>query len=770
MIRRWLQASLGVHRQQPMAGLPFDYGEHYRFQKPLEQNGGPNTIVLEVSGRGGFPPPDSLQFRYQQCKRVPTEDDPFEAKSWSPLIYANCSQFTIRNLDPVGGVAGRGSLYVQVRVWKEKQWRNWSGVARIQKWTVGAPDVAAPSVAVPAPVPTMLTPAPIIVASSLPASTADASSSGDAPPPEPVPLEEQSSGSSAKGKKTVTSAPSLVRVASAKEEVVISKLQELKKQAKESSGELEEEVHGWKIKCSYDSVKVKHRVAITAANGWPNFLWERGGPGTTSCEVPVELRGIQNEAALKRAMGLLADDGSGKRSKQDVDDEVQATKRQKIEQQQQDAPAAYGGVGDKAEQQSEVFSPTVYRSTSQPAAPESLPAATLPAAPAPGLPPQHVALPKPRQPTKHSAGENYIKVRIELEPDVPVLGSYEFEVEYKQDGDHATSNKHKNNLSPVFSANALTDGQKYRFRVRVLKGEMQGPFSSWSHALLCKKGRDPIETGLKRKMWADFYTAPGEHEDETGSRLDQPCLGCSARGRRVTMLSPLLTNVDASHVIAESLGGPKGDQVEASWNFMPLCADCNRNQQGVKNLIDWLLEEGQKSKPANLLPLYEVLIRLRRACVKNHLVDSSSKAPRSNTSARRCALTAALRVAENLVDFACEVYQEGLPSLLPANGVGAPHTFDSGMLGTDHGQPGGFATTKSELMTALYDNFYSRGMAEAQMLQRVEEMDGQAQLLQKLSRKLQMKLNACSDNTQVQALVNRVGPILDRVGGEIDEL
>ena len=190
----------------------------------------------------------------------------------SPLNDANCSQFTIRNLDPVSGVAGRGSLYVQVRVWKEKQWRNWSGVARIHKWTVGAPDVAAPSVAVPAPVPTMLTPAPIIVASSLPASTADASSSGDAPPPEPVPLEEQSSGSSATGKKTVTSAPSLVRVASAKEIVVISKLQELKKQAKESSGELEEEVHGWKIKCSYDSVKVKHRVAITAANGWPNFL------------------------------------------------------------------------------------------------------------------------------------------------------------------------------------------------------------------------------------------------------------------------------------------------------------------------------------------------------------------------------------------------------------------------------------------------------------------------------------------------------------------
>ena len=58
----------------------------------------------------------------------------------------------------------------------------------------------------------------------------------------------------------------------------------------------------------------------------------------------------------------------------------------------------------------------------------------------------------------------------------------------------------------------------------------------------------------KKKVSATSGAKPNV---ETGSRLDQPCLGCRARrATRPTMLSPLLTNVDASHVIAYSLGGP----------------------------------------------------------------------------------------------------------------------------------------------------------------------------------------------------------------------
>jgi len=236
-----------------------------------------------------------------------------------------------------------------------------------------------------------------------------------------------------------------------------------------------------------------------------------------------------------------------------------------------------------------------------------------------------VALPKPRQPTKKATGENWIKVRIELESDVPVQPSYEFEVEYKQDIPHALSTIHNNGLSPVCSANALIGGEKYKFRVRVRQGGQEGPWSGWSSALLCQKGRDAIDSELRRKMWADFYTATGEHE-ETGSRLDQPCLGCRARRAiRPIMLSPLLTNVDASHVIAYSLGGPSGDSPNHSWNFVPLCAPCNRDHQKTKNLIDWLKEEGDKY--GDYVPLYEVLIRLRRACVKNGRVNGSSAPP-----------------------------------------------------------------------------------------------------------------------------------------------
>ena len=238
---------------------------------------------------------------------------------------------------------------------------------------------------------------------------------------------------------------------------------------------------------------------------------------------------------------------------------------------------------------------------------------------------EHVSLPKPRQPTKQNKGDDWIKVRIELEQNVKVEPTYEFEVEYRPAGPHGPSKSHIMGFQSVFCASSLTEGEKYVFRVRVKQGASLGPWSNWSSALVCKKGRELIDPGTKRKMWADLYPSAGDDE-ETGSRLDQPCLGCQARKvRQPVMLSPLLDNVDASHVIADSLGGPSGDKVEHSWNLVPLCSDCNRNHQKTKNMVDWMLDEGRKG--SNFMPLYELLIRLRRACIKNNLVDKTSALP-----------------------------------------------------------------------------------------------------------------------------------------------
>jgi hypothetical protein len=241
-------------------------------------------------------------------------------------------------------------------------------------------------------------------------------------------------------------------------------------------------------------------------------------------------------------------------------------------------------------------------------------------------------LPKPRQPLAHPhRGEDWIKVRIELagDPAPHIQPTYKFEMEWKVEGAQQSAVPASQNigLAQVFCVTKLSKGQKYRFRVRIREdgNPEPGAWSSWSAAIACKQGRDAIDPEVRRKMWADFYTAPGEHE-ETGSMLDQPCLGCLARGQKPTMLSPMLTNVDASHVIAASLGGP-----DDSWNLVPLCPECNRDYQKTENMIDWMLKEGKKSSESSThayLPLFELLIRLRRACVKNRYVNENGPRPR----------------------------------------------------------------------------------------------------------------------------------------------
>jgi len=157
------------------------------------------------------------------------------------------------------------------------------------------------------------------------------------------------------------------------------------------------------------------------------------------------------------------------------------------------------------------------------------------------------------------------------------------------------------------------------------------------------------------------------------------------------------------------------------------------------------------------VPLYEVLIRLQRACVKNGRVNDSM----------------------DIVDFACDVYQKGLQNLRPDDYLGNSSPFDSGKHGTDRHytyvlegkvlpRPGGFITTDVELMKTIFQNF--KALSENQMLERVNAMDDQAQSLRALAEKLQRKLNECTDHTAVIHLTAKLKPILEGVEREIDAL
>ena len=405
----------------------------------------------------------------------------------------------------------------------------------------------------------------------------------------------------------------------------------------------------------------------------------------------------------------------------------------------------------------------------------NMPAAQLPDAAVTASPAN--TLPKPRQPLAHShRGEDWIKVRIELAGDpVPqVLPTYKFEMEWKVEGAQQPATAPQNiGLAQVFCATKLSNGQKYRFRVRIREdgNPNPGPWSSWSAAMACnKQGRDAIDPAVRRQMWADFYMAEGEHE-ETGSRLDQPCLGCRARGQKPTMLSPMLTNVDASHVIAASLGGP-----DDSWNLVPLCPECNRDHQKTENMIDWMLKECDKSSSKDrFLPLFETLVRLQRACVKNRYVTENGARPRPVAHSPPISVAHVLTLIvcadaeDDLVKFACKTYHTGLPQLCPKDDSGVL-TFDSGKLGVQgqSGRAGGFFTPEDELTRVLFRSGHD--MTAKQMLKRVNLMDSQAQSLQVIAEKLQMSLNDTSDYDEVKRLTDEYRKILDKLQKQIDGL
>ena len=73
-------------------------------------------------------------------------------------------------------------------------------------------------------------------------------------------------------------------------------------------------------------------------------------------------------------------------------------------------------------------------------------------------------------------------------------------------------------------------------------------------------------------------------------------------------------------------------------------------------------------------------------------------------------------------------------------------------------------------MEVLHKNFWSKDMSDAQMLERVEAMDNQAQEQQKIATELQAKLQKCTTNKQVVTLMDKVHPLLRETAAKLAQL
>jgi hypothetical protein len=167
----------------------------------------------------------------------------------------------------------------------------------------------------------------------------------------------------------------------------------------------------------------------------------------------------------------------------------------------------------------------------------------------------------------------------------------------------------------------LRPGQQYFARVALVVGPEarldknlnlhsgeRGPWGQNSYAYNTQKERPTISNELRRQMWATFYV--NDDRPREGSLLENPCLGCLARGQKPEMLSPLLQNVEAAHVIADAKGGPHGEDPNEAWNFVPLCKECNRMMK-TDNAVDWFYHKCNEGNE-NYMPLFEMLFRLWR--------------------------------------------------------------------------------------------------------------------------------------------------------------
>jgi hypothetical protein len=241
----------------------------------------------------------------------------------------------------------------------------------------------------------------------------------------------------------------------------------------------------------------------------------------------------------------------------------------------------------------------------------------------------HVLLP-PTRPTKHGdhVGPTFMEINWINQCNVVQY----FEVEFEDD-----SKKHRGTvrtkgtetrllvtgLAPCSTFPAGSTLPKYKFRVRghcrgITNSVKETPWSYWTRALTLKEPRGQISQQVRRLAWSRFYHSPVDKE--AGLLVKMPCLCCVVRkpwGDEPEMLSPLLDNVEAGHVLPFSPYGIVGSEADEAWNFVPMCKPCNLKMSNT-HLIDFFTDATKT--PTNMPDLHraaitanliEILLRLR---------------------------------------------------------------------------------------------------------------------------------------------------------------
>jgi len=272
----------------------------------------------------------------------------------------------------------------------------------------------------------------------------------------------------------------------------------------------------------------------------------------------------------------------------------------------------------------------------------------------------------------------------------------------------------------------------------------KGPASK-SRAYQIKEARPPVTDEVRRMMWAAFYI--DDDDKMAGCMLKMPCLGCMARGQEPIMLSPLLTNVHAAHVIADAFQGPHGEHKHETWNFVPTCEACNL-KMGTTNLIDWFYTHCKTNN--DYLPLFTVLYRLWRARWRN--IEQAAMLPPNlgykNGSAK-------------VHEFAIEVYKKGLPE------------FDGGRVDLDgelrdhEWLGGGFKTLKDDLV----DAWLHIQMTPEMMRDSIRLIDKPATDFQQIVVKLSSKVEKASkDYKKLSEIDEQINTIFKEMSAKVDGL
>ena len=280
----------------------------------------------------------------------------------------------------------------------------------------------------------------------------------------------------------------------------------------------------------------------------------------------------------------------------------------------------------------------------------------------------------------------------------------------------------------------------------------KGPWGPSSYPYKTKNERPPISSELRRQMWSSFYVDRANAAE--GSLVENPCLGCLAQKLSPPrMLSPLLSNVVAAHIIADAKGGPHGEHAREAWNFMPLCGPCNTNME-TQNAVDWFYERCKDS--GDYMPLFEMLFRLWRGRHLNHegapplpqklcppelggTGEASVSSPALLTMHPAFWLLTCAPLIQ-VVDFAKEFYQQGPSEFKLVGGrveiEGKLYTHSE-----KHGLQGGFSIKPNKLTEA-----FTRKLRQSagQIFDRIESLDNNSAQMRALSFQMAAKIRAAT--------------------------